>query len=181
MVTDRAAPRQQHPSQAATSASRRAPRPRGRSRRCCGSPACRARASPPSPTWWRKLRRAGPPDHAARRRQRAARAEPRSRLHRADRVENMRRVGEVAKLFVDAGLIVPLRFISPFRAEARAARDRRRASSWRSSSTRRWRYAGARSQGPVCQGRRGQVRTSPASTSPMRCRRRPTWCCARWS
>ncbi|MBX6376224.1 MAG: sulfate adenylyltransferase subunit CysN [Acetobacteraceae bacterium] len=41
----------------------------------------------------------------------------------ADRVENIRRVGEVAKLFVDAGLIVLCSFISPFRAERRMVRD----------------------------------------------------------
>lgn len=41
----------------------------------------------------------------------------------ADRVENIRRVGEVAKLFVDAGLIVLVSFISPFRAERRMARE----------------------------------------------------------
>jgi bifunctional enzyme CysN/CysC len=41
----------------------------------------------------------------------------------ADRVENVRRVGEVAKLFVDAGLIVLCAFISPFRAERRMVRD----------------------------------------------------------
>ena len=35
----------------------------------------------------------------------------------ADRVENIRRVGEVAKLMTDAGLIVLTAFISPFRAE----------------------------------------------------------------
>ena len=35
----------------------------------------------------------------------------------ADRIENIRRVGEVAKLMVDAGLIVISAFISPFRAE----------------------------------------------------------------
>jgi bifunctional enzyme CysN/CysC len=40
-----------------------------------------------------------------------------------DRVENIRRVGEVAKLFVDAGLIVLCAFISPFRAERRMIRD----------------------------------------------------------
>jgi bifunctional enzyme CysN/CysC len=34
-----------------------------------------------------------------------------------DRVENIRRIGEVAKLFVDSGLIVTASFISPFRAE----------------------------------------------------------------
>jgi len=40
----------------------------------------------------------------------------------ADRVENIRRVAEVAKLMVDAGLIVIVSFISPFRAERRVAR-----------------------------------------------------------
>ncbi|HEY9193866.1 MAG TPA: adenylyl-sulfate kinase, partial [Methyloversatilis sp.] len=40
----------------------------------------------------------------------------------ADRVENIRRVGEVAKLMVDAGLIVLTAFISPFRSERRMAR-----------------------------------------------------------
>jgi bifunctional enzyme CysN/CysC len=35
----------------------------------------------------------------------------------ADRIENIRRVGEVAKLMADAGLIVITAFISPFRAE----------------------------------------------------------------
>jgi len=41
-----------------------------------------------------------------------------------DRVENIRRVAEVARLFVDAGLIVLVSFISPFRAERRLARER---------------------------------------------------------
>ncbi len=40
-----------------------------------------------------------------------------------DRVENIRRVAEVAKLMVDAGLIVLVSFISPFRAERRLARE----------------------------------------------------------
>jgi bifunctional enzyme CysN/CysC len=40
-----------------------------------------------------------------------------------DRVENIRRVAEVAKLMVDAGLIVLVSFISPFRAERRMARQ----------------------------------------------------------
>jgi len=40
-----------------------------------------------------------------------------------DRVENIRRVAEVARLMVDAGLIVLVAFISPFRAERRTARD----------------------------------------------------------
>ncbi len=41
----------------------------------------------------------------------------------ADRVENIRRVAEVAKLMVDAGLIVIVSFISPFRAEREFARS----------------------------------------------------------
>jgi len=41
----------------------------------------------------------------------------------ADRVENIRRVGEVAKLMTDAGLIVLTAFISPFRAERRMVRE----------------------------------------------------------
>jgi bifunctional enzyme CysN/CysC len=40
-----------------------------------------------------------------------------------DRVENIRRIGEVAKLMTDVGLIVLCSFISPFRAERRLVRD----------------------------------------------------------
>jgi bifunctional enzyme CysN/CysC len=40
-----------------------------------------------------------------------------------DRVENIRRIGEVAKLMTDAGLIVLTAFISPFRAERRMVRE----------------------------------------------------------
>ena len=41
----------------------------------------------------------------------------------ADRVENIRRVAEVARLMVDAGLVVLVSFISPYRAERRFARS----------------------------------------------------------
>ncbi|MEB3271640.1 MAG: adenylyl-sulfate kinase [Synechococcus sp.] len=41
----------------------------------------------------------------------------------ADRIENIRRIGEVAKLFLDAGVVVLTAFVSPFRAD----RDRARA------------------------------------------------------
>jgi bifunctional enzyme CysN/CysC len=41
----------------------------------------------------------------------------------ADRVENIRRVAEVSRLFVDAGIIVLVSFISPFRSERNMARD----------------------------------------------------------
>ncbi|HYL71540.1 MAG TPA: sulfate adenylyltransferase subunit CysN, partial [Candidatus Dormibacteraeota bacterium] len=41
----------------------------------------------------------------------------------ADRIENIRRVAEVAKLMVDAGLVVLTSFISPFRSERQMARE----------------------------------------------------------
>ncbi|MEX1323749.1 MAG: adenylyl-sulfate kinase [Synechococcaceae cyanobacterium] len=41
----------------------------------------------------------------------------------ADREENIRRVGEVAKLFMDAGVIVLTAFVSPFRADRDRVRD----------------------------------------------------------
>ena len=40
-----------------------------------------------------------------------------------DRVENIRRIGEVGKLFVEAGLLVTCSFISPFRSERRMVRE----------------------------------------------------------
>jgi adenylylsulfate kinase len=41
----------------------------------------------------------------------------------ADRIENIRRIGEVAKLFVDAGLLVSTAFISPFVADRKMVRE----------------------------------------------------------
>jgi hypothetical protein len=91
----------------------------------------------------------------------------------ADRVENIRRVGEVAKLMADAGLIVITAFISPFRAEREMVRAMiPRASSSRSSSIRRSPKPKARRQRPLQEGARREIsRTSPASTAPMRRRR----------
>ncbi len=40
----------------------------------------------------------------------------------ADRVENLRRIGEVAKLFVDSGMIVLTAFISPYKRERESVR-----------------------------------------------------------
>ncbi len=68
-----------------------------------------------------------------------------------DRKENIRRVGEVANLMVDAGLVVLTAFISPHRAERQMVREtRRRRSLYRSVC----RYAAgdlrsARSEGVV--------------------------------
>jgi bifunctional enzyme CysN/CysC len=48
----------------------------------------------------------------------------------ADRVENVRRVGEVARLLAEAGLIVICSFISPFRAERRMVRELTRPTAF---------------------------------------------------
>ena len=48
----------------------------------------------------------------------------------ADRVENIRRVGEIAKLMTDAGLIVITAFISPFRAEREMVREMMRSGEF---------------------------------------------------
>ena len=74
----------------------------------------------------------------------------------ADRVENIRRIAEVAKLFVDAGLIVLVSFISPYRAERMLARDCVEKGGIH-RDLRRHPGRGmppARPQGPVSQGRR---------------------------
>jgi adenylylsulfate kinase len=46
----------------------------------------------------------------------------RSRVPEADRVENIRRIGELAKLFVEAGTIVLTAFVSPYRRDREHAR-----------------------------------------------------------
>jgi adenylylsulfate kinase len=45
------------------------------------------------------------------------------RFNQADRIENIRRIGEVAKLFVDSGQVVSTAFISPFRDDREQARN----------------------------------------------------------
>jgi adenylylsulfate kinase len=47
----------------------------------------------------------------------------------ADRTENIRRIGEVAKLFVDCGVIVLTSFISPYRADRDVVRELHKASN----------------------------------------------------
>ena len=98
----------------------------------------------------------------------------------ADRVENIRRVAEVARLMVDAGLIVLVSFISPFRAERRMARElvrrgrvlrgvRRHAARGRRDA----RPEGSVQEGPArraeeLHGRRFAVRGARAPGSPGR-------------
>ena len=83
-----------------------------------GSPASR-----PSPTWWKRSLHAN-----GRHTYLLDGDNVRHGLNKdlgftdEDRVENIRRVAEVAKLMVDAGLIVLVSFISPFRAERELAR-----------------------------------------------------------
>ncbi len=128
------------------------------SRAACGSPACPVPASRPLPTWSKSAcwRWASTPTcwtaHNVR-----------HGLNKdlgftdEDRVENIRRVAEVARLMTDAGLIVLVSFISPFRAERRLAREMfGEASSWKSSSTPR-RRSPSSATSKACTPRPGAV------------------------
>jgi bifunctional enzyme CysN/CysC len=88
-----------------------------------------------------------------------------------DRVENIRRVAEVARLMVDAGLIVLVSFISPFASCSRPG------SSSRCTWTRRWRSPSSATS-RACTRRRAPAScpTSPASTRPTKNRKTPSWC-----
>ena len=107
-----------------TSTRRRARRRRARRRACCGSPACPARASRRSPTSSRPSCTASAATPTCSTATTSATGSTRtSASPQADRVENIRRVAEVARLMTDAGLIVLVSFISPFRSERRMARE----------------------------------------------------------
>ena len=87
----------------------------------------------------------------------------------ADRVENIRRVGEVAKLFVDAGAdrAVLVHLAVPRRAADGARAVRRAASSSRSSSTRRSRNASSATRRASTPRRwRGEIANFTGITSP---------------
>ena len=94
----------------------------------------------------------------------------------ADRVENIRRVAEVARLMVDAGLIVLVSFISPFRAERQMARELLGDGEFIEVyvDTPLAVAEAPRPQGPLRQGPpRRTARTSPASTRPTSRRSHP--------
>ncbi len=86
----------------------------------------------------------------------------------ADRVENIRRVAETAKLMADAGLIVLVSFISPFRSEREMARELMPEGEFievfvdtpLEVAERATRRGSTRARGPA------RSRISPASTSP---------------
>ena len=70
----------------------------------------------------------------------------------ADREENIRRIGEVAKLFADCGVVTMTSFISPYRKDrdtVRALHDAGKCRSSKSTSTRRSTPANSAIQGPL--------------------------------
>ena len=93
----------------------------------------------------------------------------------ADREENIRRIGEVAKLFLDAGVIVLTAFVSPFRADRDKARGWwRTATSSRCSAPLISRSANpATPKASTPRHGRGRSRNSPASPAPTKHRKRP--------
>ena len=175
----RAAPRRRTSTgRRSTSTSRRAPRSRARSRACCGSPACPAPASRPSPTWSRSSCYA-----AGRHTYLLDGDNVRHGLNRdlgftdADRVENIRRVAEVAQA---DGRRRPDRAgrRSSRRSAPSAQLARELVGAGRVHRGLRRHAAGrrraARRQGPLQEGARAaSSRTSPASTAPTRRPRTP--------
>ncbi len=91
----------------------------------------------------------------------------------ADRIENIRRVGEVAKLMADAGLIVLTAFISPFRAEREMVRDDAARGRVRRDLRRHAAGGGrgARRQGPLQEGARGRAQELHRHRQPLRAAR----------
>ncbi len=88
----------------------------------------------------------------------------------ADRWRTSGGVAETAKLFVDAGLIVLVSFISPFRAERRMARDLMEAGEFIEIHV-DTPLAVAETRDPkglYRKAREGKIKTSPASTAPTR-------------
>jgi len=81
-----------------------------------------------------------------------------------DRAENIRRVGEVAALFADAGFIVISSFISPYRADRQRARE---------AAGERFHEIYIKASTP--KRAKGRSRTSPAFSRRTKCPTPPTW------
>jgi bifunctional enzyme CysN/CysC len=92
-----------------------------------------------------------------------------------DRVENIRRVAEVARLMADAGLLVLVSFISPFRAERRMARELMGEGEFVEVfvDTPFEECAGATRRGSMPRRCAARSRISPASIRPMKRRKMP--------
>ena len=154
-----------------TSAARRTPRSRTRSPRCCGSPACRARASRPSPTSSRRS--------CTRMDRHTFLLDGDNVRHglnkdlgftEADRIENIRRVGEVAQADdrrrPDRAHRVHLAVPRRARDGARDAARRRVRRGLRRHAARRSR--GARRQGPLQEGARRRAQELHRHRQPLR-------------
>lgn len=98
----------------------------------------------------------------------------------ADRHENIRRTAEVARLMVNAGLVVIVALISPFQEARPGARALRPGSFSKSLSTLSWMSRKRATQrGCMRWQGKGPFGSSPASNRPMKNRYRPTCMCAR--
>ncbi len=93
----------------------------------------------------------------------------------ADRIENIRRVGEVARLMADAGLIVLTAFISPFRAEREMVREMLPEGEFIEIfvDTPAGRGREARLQRPLRQGARRRARQFHRHRQPLRAAGKP--------
>ena len=144
-----------------------AQRPQGR-RALVHRPVRRRQVDPGPGAGARAVRQGLPGLRAGRRQHPRAASTPISASAPEDRAENIRRVGEVAALFADAGFIVISSFISPYRSDRERARGPRpgRAST-RSTSRPRSRPArGAIPRASTGARAPARSRSSPASARP---------------
>ena len=99
-----------------------------------------------------------------------------------DRAENVRRVGHVACLMADAGLVALVPLVSPYRADRDAVRQLHAAAGLPFVEvfvdTPIELCEQRDPKGLYAKARAGELRASPASTTPTRRRSTPSWCSA---
>ena len=95
-----------------------------------------------------------------------------------DRAENIRRIGEVAKLFSEAGTVTLTAFISPYKADRDAVRKllAPASSSKSSSKPRSRRVKSAIRKASTRRPVPAKSKTSPASATPTKPPKSPSWC-----
>ena len=142
---------------------------------CCGSPACRAPASRRSPSSWSSACSSkGYQVYVLDGDNVRHGLNANLGFSPEDRAENIRRVGEVAALFADAGMIAITAFISPYRADRDRARAAARGRFHEIYVKAGWRPAsGAIPRASTRRRAAARSPSSPASPRPTRRRRAP--------
>ena len=148
-----------------------------------GSPGCRDRASPPWPSRWsRSWWRAGRPAYLLDGDNLRHGLNADLGFSAADRAENVRRVGEVARLFADAGLVAVVSLVSPYRADRDRVRAMHEAAGLRFVEVfvdTPLEVCEARDpKGMYAKARAGEITGFTGVDDPYEAPLSPSWCCA---